>query len=132
MDLKLDEVSRFVQQVQAERSLLSDEFTITFDEGPLGLGLVQPDRLGFPVVPVSSIKNDDMAKASPTCARERFSRAWASRKWTAGRSLAWQGSSSRHRGRSCCASVTPRATSRYPNTPPPPHPHPRPHKPSPS
>ena len=44
----------------APKALNSDEFLITFDDESLGLGLVESDYKGFPVVTVSAIKKTDL------------------------------------------------------------------------
>jgi len=64
-DALIDAAAGFVAEVQQKRGLLSDEFEISFGEGPLGLGFVQVDRMGFPVSTVSSIKDPKLARANP-------------------------------------------------------------------
>jgi hypothetical protein len=49
-----------VDSMKLAKPLNSDEFLISFDESSLGLGLVESNYKGFPVVTVSAIKKTDL------------------------------------------------------------------------
>ena len=58
--------SEFVSKLQSVRAPLSDEIDVTFNNGDLGIGIVEVNYKGFPVVKVSSINSNIFYSGSTT------------------------------------------------------------------
>lgn len=63
---KREATANFMNQIQRERPLCSDEFVVSFkSSAPLGLGLEEKSYQGFPVTVVRNIKDADLVVQHP-------------------------------------------------------------------